>query len=64
MEKDLSILNKTIGDFVVIAEAPSDNDGNAMWQVKCMKCGYTKNCQRNNNKTSFKEWNLNELFCL
>lgn len=42
MEKDLSILNKTIGDFVVIAEAPSDHDGNAMWQVKCLKCGYTK----------------------
>lgn len=62
MEKDLSILNKTIGDFVVIAEAPSDNDGNVAGKVYEMRL--YKNCQRNNNKTSFKEWNLNELFCL
>lgn len=43
MEKDLSILNKIVGEFIVIAEAPSDKDGNAMWKVKCLTCGYTRN---------------------
>ena len=39
MKKDVSILGKQVGDFVVYASAPSTIRGDAQWRVRCDKCG-------------------------
>ena len=39
MKKDVSILGKQVGEFVVYASAPSTIRGDAQWRVRCVKCG-------------------------
>ena len=55
MSKKINMLNQVYGMLTVIAEAPSDKSGNAMWECRC-ECGNIKIIQgrhlRSGNTTS------------